>query len=551
MMNININSKGAIWLSLYFSFLMMVLSSCNTKKAYEIPEKVLNTDSIYFHTQSNYSMTVSSNYFSYKDTMFLAILWRNSFYCDSVIRIYDIKNDKVAYKINLPYGNLRGIINPIFIHVYNLDSILVVFDGNFIGYDTSIVMINKSGKIIKNYNVENKYFKTSKNLEPDTPLYIYAYTSHIFYFDKICFSLRRYTNNNETLLPVVGYYDLKKENVVVCEQLKLKADVYYTTFIDSNLICISPKNSSKVYLWNIKTNFVYSKEMKSKLIDSLKLAKNIPFFDSEKELYKYLDVINFKEKKIFVRTLALPNNVFGSNFAIQLLYDYKFNYLGEIILNRKNSYLSINNPLISDERNKIKYYASLSEDETKIKLVKKEYIFKNWDILKAQKEINDSLLQYIKYKKEQFKCLINFKKTNKYEKDKLFQYIKNKLQIKENTFAIVCIRLDGCFHCNEFIYDFFSKNLMFLNQTNTYILLYNPYSANNNLLYKNFESLKTNHLIKENVVYPVIHPFSENNPRLILVKDNKIISDTIYMPDKQVVLIESLLKFQGFDLEIK
>ncbi|NMC99036.1 MAG: hypothetical protein GYA62_04880, partial [Bacteroidales bacterium] len=56
---------------------------------------------------------------------------------------------------------------------------------------------------------------------------------------------------------------------------------------------------------------------------------------------------------------------------------------------------------------------------------------------------------------------------------------------------------------------------------------------------------------KENVVYPVIHPFSENNPRLILVKDNKIISDTIYMPDKQVVLIESLLKFQGFDLEIK
>jgi hypothetical protein len=233
------------------------------------------------------------------------------------------------------------------------------------------------------------------------------------------------------------------------------------------------------------------------------------------------------------------------------IYDYKFNYLGEIILNRKNSYLSINNPLISDERNKIKYYASLSEDETKIKLVKKEYIFKNWDILKAQKEINDSLLQYIKYKKEQFKCLINFKKTNKYEKDKLFQYKKNKLQIKENTFAIVCIRLDGCFHCNEFIYDFFSKNLMFLNQTNTYILLYNPYTANNNLLYKNFESLKTNHLIKENVVYPVIHPFSENNPRLILVKDNKIISDTIYMPDKQVVLIESLLKFQGFDLEIK
>jgi hypothetical protein len=54
----------------------------------------------------------------------------------------------------------------------------------------------------------------------------------------------------KTLLPVVGYYDLKKRNVVVCEQLKLKADVYYTTFIDSNLICISPKNSSsKVYLW--------------------------------------------------------------------------------------------------------------------------------------------------------------------------------------------------------------------------------------------------------------------------------------------------------------
>jgi hypothetical protein len=44
--------------------------------------------------------------------------------------------------------------------------------------------------------------------------------------------------------------------------------------------------------------------MKSKLIDSLKLAKNIPFFDSEKELYKYLDVINFKENEIFVRRLA-------------------------------------------------------------------------------------------------------------------------------------------------------------------------------------------------------------------------------------------------------
>jgi len=533
-----------------FLILIIILWSCNNKNSYITVDKVIITDSIYIDKQTHYNFAVKLDFLNQNDTSFEFILWRNGYYCDSVITVYDIKNNKVAYTIPLPFINLREVYNPIFFKAFSLDSIFVMFDGNHVGYDSSMILINKKGEIKKVYNIDHYYIRTSKNPNPKTILFPSIYAKDVYENNKVCFSFSRHTINNDTLLPVVGYYDIKNEKLVVCKNLNLKKDNYYCTFIDSNIICISPSKSTNIYLWNISNNSIVQKEIKSKLVDSLLLAKNIPFYDKENESLIYLEV-NSVNSNYLTRMVILPKNVFDKNIAIQVIFDKNFNYLGEILINDKNHNYLLKNPISKNITPWNEYYFIVSESNDKLKLAKIKYILKNWNIVNTKKKLNTCLLNYINEKNKEAVCFIgNHKNLPPNDKNKFFDYTRNKLSIKDSTFSLIIIRTDGCYHCNEYLYDFIFKNkFIFEMNYKAYVLLYDAYKNNHNLIVKNFKSLNCKNILFENILYPQVHPFSNNNPRLVLVKNNKIVSDTIYMPDNLDLLIKRLLRFYNFETE--
>ena len=341
--------------------------------------------------------------------------------------------------------------------------------------------------------------------------------------------------------------------MVVCKNLNLKKDNYYCSFIDTNIICISPSKSSIVYIWNISNNKIFKKDFKSKLVDSSLLSKNIPFYNKEYESLIYLEVNKHLRTNYLVRFIVLPKNVFEKYTLIQVIYDKNYNYIGEVLINDKNYNCILKNSISKNIKPWNEYYVIPSENNDKLKLVKIKYILKNWDIVEAKKKLNTSLLNYIKQKNNEAVCFIgNHKNLPPYDKNKIFDYIRNKLSINDSTFSLLIIRTDGCYHCNEYLYDFILKNkFIFEMHYHAYVLLYDGYKDNNNLTIKNFKSLNCKNILFENVIYPQIHPFSENNPRLVLVKNNKIVSDTIYMPDNLDLLIERLLNFYNFETEKK
>ena len=543
---IKINNEGHR-LSL-FLILILFLWSCNNK-TYVTVDKTIFTDSLYINKNTNYTSSVCYDFLIENDTAFELILWRNSYYCDSVITVYDIKNNKVAYTIPLPFNNILQVFSPIFFKAYSLDSIFVIFDGNHIGYDSSMVLINRKGKIKKVFNVNNEYIRTTNNSNPKTILFPKIYAREVYENNKVCFSLRRYTTYNDSLLPVVGYYDIKNEKMVVCKNLNLKEDNYYCSFIDTNIICISPSKSSIVYIWNISNNKIFKKDFKSKLVDNSLLTKNIPFYNKEYESLIYLEVNKHLRTNYLVRLIVLPKNVFEKYTLIQVIYDKNYNYIGEVLINDKNYNCILENSISKNIKPWNEYYFIPSENNDKLKLVKIKYILKKWDIIEAKKKLNTSLLNYIKQKNNEAVCFIgNHKILPPNDKNKIFDYIRNKLSINDSTFSLITIRTDGCYHCNEYLYDFILKNkFIFEMNYHAYVLLYDAYKDNNNLTIKNFKSLNCKNILFENVIYPQIHPFSENNPRLVLVKNNKIVSDTIYMPDNLDLLIERLLKFYNFE----
>ncbi|GAB4278895.1 MAG: hypothetical protein Kow0068_02680 [Marinilabiliales bacterium] len=48
-------------------------------------------------------------------------------------------------------------------------------------------------------------------------------------------------------------------------------------------------------------------------------------------------------------------------------------------------------------------------------------------------------------------------------------------------------------------------------------------------------------------IYPAFNPYSIENPRLVLVNNNKIVHDTVYLPDNLEKIIFTLIDYYGFE----
>ena len=461
-------------------------------------------------------------------------------------------------------------------HFINKDSIFL-FYSKFSVMDSAIIMVNYNNEIKKVYPINNPYISTNKHKFINDSLKIsilFWPNKPIYTKDKIFFSFylaydadygtEEFIKNKH---PLIGYLDLKNDTII------LNHDIWYPVSeegafypFQSKIIefCLSPNgnpiigfaNTTKLYKWDLennKTKLLIS-NLRSQLIDTIYPLKTPSDIGTDNE-QPYYGHINFdKEKEMYFRYIEFPKEKYGNFKRITVFADKDFNYLGEAY----NSYYKIgetyhvNNTTSANwgmQHNINNWFYSEYEDS--IKLVKTKYSFKklNIDVIK------NAMLSEVKRvketkQKEICKAVGSDGIIKDINKKTIVKYFKNTFNISDSTFSVFTITDEGCDGCNDNLLLFFKANKQVISKLKTHLLF-----AGTNLDYFNkkitdYNLSNLNNLrIDSSVVYKEMHPFNNYNIRMTLVRDNKIVSDTVYMPNGLEKIMTRYIDFNNLKIE--
>lgn len=493
------------------------------------------------------------------------------FFPQNKIFVYDLKKRTLIHQIPI-YRNLSEINNFRYI---NNDSIWVFGSHSLrYNYDSSLMVVNYYGVIKHIYPFYNNFFVSLKT-------YPKLYCDSVNAIDKAAIDTVLFTINDgcpENLivdkkvffttiagnigrkshlpqLPIVGYYDLEKKEV------KLNDQIYYPYFSDSlfypngNLYyypvywSVSPQNkillsfcyTPTIFEWDYINNNLKTHRVKTQLIDTIyPLLKPTESDNDTTAIYYHL--FYAKNLKMYLRFAMLSNNY--GNKRIVIFSDKNFNYLGEAIieLNEMPRYVFEDNFVST----------SISGDSLTLKFFK--YEFKHLDINTIKKQL-DSTYIALRERKEKEMCKITGNDEDiSYSSKRFLHYLKD-FEIIDSSFAVIVLSKNGCHSCNEYISKTIAMNqqVFFNLKKKPFYLLYvdeDDLIQTAKHILNEYEINENSHLkIDTTKIYKNYNPFNNENPRLVLVENNQIISDTVYMPDNLETLVERLLKFYGLETQ--
>ncbi len=482
--------------------------------------------------------------------------------------VYDLQTKALVNEIPV-YKNLSEIEN---FRYVNKDSIWIFGASSLrYNYDSSLMVINNNGAIKCIYPFHNNYFislKTHPELycdsidamdkaAIDTVLFAYnnAMPENFIINNKVFFTTKAGNvglKSHLPHLPIVGYYDVRNKKV------RLNNRLYYPFFVDSLFyprgnrfyyypIHLSFSHSGKILLsfsytpsvieWNYEQNRVDAHRVFSQLIDSIyPYIKPIDFDPDTADIY--FNLFYAKNLKMYLR-FAMLSNDYG-NSKILIFSDTNYNYLGEAIIKQNEM------PMYVYGDNFV--FAKITGDS--LNLIFFKYEFKPLDI-KVLKQQLDSIYLAVKKNKTNEICAITGRKEDfSNNLESIFRYL-NKFGINDSSYAVIILNKNGCHSCNDYIANIISMNQrVFFNLKNSpFYLLYVDEGAVTltvKRILNEYEINENSHLkIDTTNSYTFFNSFNLKNPRLILVKDKKIISDTVYLPDNLETLVDRWLKFYG------
>lgn len=489
------------------------------------------------------------------------------FYPKSSIYVYDLTLDSLYKEIHIKdYSNLNNIE-----YIHN-DSIMLFGRCNNFSSDSAIRCINMNGTIKHVYPLYHPYLISSK--QPFSKVASIKkgiiYPSAHFIHDKKIFLTFEYpyygTMGYHIKYPIVGYYDLVKDSLFVNQNIwypDIDDNKYYTqhlfykhsiTLSEKGKVLISFSHTPKIIEWDFKTNktIIYS-------IDS-KFSTPIPFeskiqneapeydnFNSDNGFYvPGIFFLNDDNSRIYYRELFLSSKKFGDNIILRVFFDANFNYLGEMIVDGDQFYNVYKNK---------HYSCTINKGRLIFRFIKPR--FEKF----VEKELQSSLDSLAKIEISRKKnidlnlCKITDNRSNTfiYEKDDIIKYLKKEHQIQDTSFSIVILNKNGCGPCNEYVLQFMKLNqeVFFNIKSRPMYLLYvdEKGSIDDIEVYLDGYMLFDNkHVKKDNsILYSNFHPFTNTNPRLVLVTKGKVTHDDIYLPDDLNRLIDDLMKHYGFE----
>lgn len=469
-----------------------------------------------------------------------------NFYQKNSLYFYDLQKKSIIGKINFPFTfNLDNF------EYINNDSILLFLSGvNYFYYDTAIVVINRLGdikhafalihnQIISSFAFNLKDLNDEKYFNALFPLF----TSNGLYKNKVFFVINVSHEKfiNEPFIPILGYFNFENCKTIVdtsktypfknkIKTFNFSQNVLKLNFTveNKNDMFINFNYSPVVYKVDLETNSIKPLYLNSKLIDTTNVYNENYYGKKITYFYSY---VHFCEpfKKYIRFTAKMKDNVWYRSIVT---YDTNFKYLGECFFSKPLSY-----------RKGKAYYYYIDNDS----LIIEEYIpeeipYKNAEF---ENELKSIMNKDVIYSNEA--CYINSRTTGR--KKNVYDFLKNRKISFDSTCSILILHENGCGPCNEYFINFIKNNLFLLNMKDK------PFK----FVYITNDTNKTKKIFKQEKIEPVIldkpqnynsyHFFNIFNPRLVLIKNNKIISDTIYMPNQLEILIDRLLQFYGFEAE--
>ncbi len=238
------------------------------------------------------------------------------------------------------------------------------------------------------------------------------------------------------------------------------------------------------------------------------------------ELAQYKQIFFNNNNNLYYRVLNLPEPVYGKNKYAIIAADSNYNYIAEGIIPSGHSSREF---LFKNE------YTILWNVEKTFANEGKLY-FSVYKLNIINGKIEDQTVKIVENSNLQ-KC--NLTENRNKKSGNINEYLQEIASIKDSNFAVTIVPVNqSCPSCVEQAINAFSINKEACENSNIYLIL----STNNPVQTK--EKLKeTNIFISNNVFideeekYLNYHKFDIFNPRLVIVKNSKIVLDTIYMPN--------------------
>lgn len=559
--NFNYKMKYII---LIFS-LIVLLVSYNKKGKTESKTEFKTNKKIVFEKQKSIELPLMDSVFftpyggyDYKiiDGVKTFIVYR---YDVDKIVFYDLDKRKIYNEIKLRNNYLYSF------KYLNKDSIFLFYvnqlDPNNYVDSTQLQLVDFKGKIKENfvYNNKNIWKRDNLPLNEDSAFYpsLLGSNLNIFNNENVFLLLDRQNEYNigtgnffKNKSPIVAYYNIKSKKLIESKKIwypYIKEGNYYPS--DFNIInCgISSDNlplirffySSALYKWDYKNDVVYKYELKSRLVDSIPPLDYETRSSANNVEAMYASISYDKYNEIYYSVVYFSQEIYGNYWWSLIISDKNFNYIGEILKPKINSFMPVftKDYLITAYSSKKGFF---NVDFYKIKFEDVNY-----------DDYINSFKQFLKNKKDSINklvCDITGVDNSSINKAPIINYLNKYMKIKDKKYAVVSIYTNqGCPSCKDKVTQFISENAYTLNKVPLYL----------NIVSDNYngarEYIKTKGILKFNNIYidttntyVLFDNFGNKNPRLTLVSENKIISDTIYNPkDINEKLIPRILSHTG------
>ncbi len=239
------------------------------------------------------------------------------------------------------------------------------------------------------------------------------------------------------------------------------------------------------------------------------------------ELAYYKEILFNSFNNLNYRLIYLPEAIYGEERYSVIIADSNYNYIAEGIIPEGHY---VNKVMFKNEHIIIFNAEKTFANEGKVFFS----VFK-LNITKGEEEgINISENRDTNY------CSTS-KNNDENSNKNIIEYVTNLTNIHDSSYAITIVPANSCPSCIEVVLESYKLNKEVAENSNIYLILStnNLTQAKSMLIEKNLYISK-NIFIDEEEEYLNYHTSNSFNPRLIIIKNNEIVWDTIYNPTEMV-----------------
>lgn len=482
----------------------------------------------------------------------------------NTLYLYDLTTDSLVKEIKI---NGLSLIDIEYINKGNI--LLYGFSSK--GNDSTLRSINYDGNTQNIYplihpNIASSQFpnKALRPLKNDlSPSKIAMIDDKIFIsFSYSHYGFKGYSSKH----PIIGYYDIKKDTLVMKNNIwypELNDSLFYKSEMYDTYISVNPRGNIVItfpytptfYEWDYKTDKLDTHSVNSLFMPRIPYSDTL--FKNEREYYYWIfnngmysetkSISISDSPNIYYRDVLLPSIKYGEYNYLRVLFDENYNYLGESLvgINEFHAQNFKNNHVITtveDGQIVVRFTKQTFKPFNKRELKKRlETIAKE----KIENEINE---------KKELCSIVGGNSINfEYQRDDIVKYLEKSHNIKDTSYAVLIVSKMGCGSCNDYILRFMKNNqgVLYNIKDRRFYFVYVDQSSTNKDIYQYlstymiFDKLHTKADVSK--VYSKFHPFSMNNPRLVLVSHNKVVYDEVHLPNEMEQCARKIFDYYGLD----